>query len=458
MIKRLLNSLKDLLHARDFHRAIWTLALPMALSAILSSSLQIVDTLMIARLGDNSVAAVGMANRLTYILSFFTSGPASGAAIFTAQYWGKGEMEGVRRTYSLSLLLAVPIAAVFCAIACCSPQVVMRVFSKEQAVIEEGCQYLQLIAVGYLFQAVTAVLSAMLKSCERPRLPLIASAAGILLNVVLNYLLIFGKLGMPKMGVRGAALATLISAAVEMLLLAVLAARRQAPVSLSGRSFLRPGASFTRQYLKTTVPVLCNDVGWALGVVVTTWVYSTMGTASAAAASVYETIKAFVIVCCIAIGSAGGVLVGKELGAGHVEAAEKSASRMLTLGIVAAVALCPVLLMLIDPLMRLYADMSREAIDSLRVMLQVLSLLFWVKMCNYNLINGVLRAGGDTRAAAAIDVGCMWAVAVPLVFVSGYLLGWPLIYVFPLTFIEDASVAVLGYRRYRRGIWKQRLV
>ena len=453
-MKRLLAALKDLLTAHQFHRSIRTLALPMALAAILSSSLQIVDTLMIARLGDDAVAAVGLANRLTYVLSFFTSGLASGAGIFTAQFWGRRDTDGVRRTFTLSMLLALPIAAAFCAVACLCPEAVMRVFSKEAAVIETGCDYLRLVGAAYLFQAATAVLSALLKSTERPRLPLIASAAGILLNI----LLIFGKLGLPAMGARGAALATLISAGVETILLAVLACAKNAQVSLNRRSILAPGAAFTRQYLKTTIPVLCNDVGWALGVVATTWVYSTMGTSAAAAASVYETIKAFIVVCCVAIGSAGGVLVGMELGAGRVEAAEKNASRMLTLGVVAAVALCPVLLLLINPLMTLYADMSAEAISSLRVMLQVLSILFWIKMCNYNLINGVLRAGGDTRAAALIDVGCMWAVAVPLVFVSGYVLKWPLIYVFPLTFIEDAAVALLAYRRYRQGVWKRRLV
>ena len=457
-MKRIRTALKDLMTAREFHRSICTLALPMALSAILSSSLQIVDTLMIARLGDDAVAAVGLANRLTYVLSFFTGGMASGASIFTAQYWGKRDESGVKRTFSLSLLLIMPIAAAFCVIACLLPEAVMRVFSKEPVVIAEGCNYLRLVGGAYLFQAITAVLSALLKSTERPRLPLIASAAGILLNILLNWLFIFGKLGLPAMGAGGAALATLISAAAETTLLAVLARVNGAHVSLNRRSFLRPDAAFACQYLKTTFPVLCNDVGWALGVVATTWVYSTMGTSAAAAASVYETIKAFVIVCCIAIGSAGGVLVGMDLGAGRVEAAEKNASRMLTLGIVAAVALCPVLLALINPLMTLYADMSAEAISSLRVMLQVLSVLFWIKMCNYNLINGVLRAGGDTRAAALIDVGCMWAVAVPLVFVSGYVLKWPLIYVFPLTFIEDAAVALLAYRRYRQGVWKQRLV
>lgn len=190
----------------------------------------------------------------------------------------------------------------------------------------------------------------------------------------------------------------------------------------------------------------------------TTWVYSTMGTASAVAASVYETIKAFVIVCCVAIGSAGGVLVGMSLGAGRTEEAERNAVRMLMLGIVAALLLCPVLLLLINPLLSLYSDLSQEAIVSLRVMLQTLSLLFWIKMCEYNLINGVLRAGGDTRAAAWIDVGCMWGVAVPLVFVTGYLLGWPLIYVFPLTFFEDAAAALLACRRYRKGVWKRQLV
>lgn len=457
-MKRLLYALKDLFTARSFHRAMWTLAMPMALSAILSSSLQIVDTLMIARLGDVPVAAVGMANRLTYLLSFFTSGLASGAAIFTAQYWGKQDTSGVRRTFSLSLLLALPVAGAFGAVALFLPQVVMRLFSREAEVIEAGCAYLRLIGAAYLFQAVTAILSAMLKSTERPRLSLAGSAAGILLNILLNILLIFGKLGFPAMGVRGAGLATLLSAAAESVLLAVLARKRGAPVCLKRECFQKPGTAFLRKFLKTTLPVLFNDVGWALGVLATTWVYSTMGTASAVAASVYETIKAFVIVCCVAIGSAGGVLVGMSLGAGRTEEAERNAVRMLMLGIVAALLLCPVLLLLINPLLSLYSDLSQEAIVSLRVMLQTLSLLFWIKMCEYNLINCVLRAGGDTRAAAWIDVGCMWGVAVPLVFVTGYLLGWPLIYVFPLTFFEDAAAALLACRRYRKGVWKRQLV
>ena len=457
-MKRLLNALKDLFTARSFHRAMWTLALPMALSAILSSSLQIVDTLMIARLGDVSVAAVGMANRLTYILSFFSSGLASGAAIFTAQYWGNKDIDGVRRTFSLSILLAIPIAGVFGAVALFFPHIVMRVFSREAAVIESGCSYLRLISAAYLCQAFTAIFSAALKSTERPRISLAGSAAGILLNILLNYLLIFGKCGLPAMGVRGAGLATLISAAAECVLLAVMAWKRGAPVCLKRSCFQRPGAAFLRTYLRTTLPVLFNDVGWALGVVATTWVYSTMGTASAVAASIYETIKSFVIVCCVAIGSAGGVLVGMSLGAGRTEEAAQNATRMLTLGVVAALILCPVLLLLIDPLLNLYRDLSREAIDNLRVMLQTLSLLLWIKMCEYNLVNGVMRAGGDTRAAAWIDVGCMWTVAVPLVFLAGYLLKWPLTYVFPLTFFEDAAAALLAYRRYRKGMWKRQLV
>ena len=451
------DALHDLFHARDFHRKLLRLGLPMALSAVLSSSLQIVDTLMIAQLGDIPVAAVGLANRLTYLLSFFISGITSGAAIFAAQYWGEKNRRGIREDFSLALLLLTPFLLLFFSLAFFLPRWVIGIFSREEAVIAEGASYLRIIAAAYIFQGFSALMASFQKATDRPRIPMTASIVSIGLNMLLNYLLIFGKLGLPKMGVRGAALGTLISACVELCLLLLLPAVRKAPVRLGRGCFTRPHGAFTRSYIRTSAPLMFNEVGWALAVILTQWVYAAMGTAAAAASSVYETIKAFVVVCCVAVGASGSILIGHELGAGNQTGAKDTARRMLITGILLGLALCPVMLLLIDPLLSLYGELSADAMGNLRVMLIALACLFWIKMCDYNFINGVLRAGGDTKVAAAIDVGGMWLISVPLVFVFGYLLKWELRYVFPLTFIQDAVVALLGYRRYKKEYWLKKL-
>ena len=456
-MSRIRKAFAELFRDREFHTRMLHLAVPMALASILSSSLQIVDTLMIAALGDVSVAAVGLANRLTYILSFFTAGIASGASIFGAQFWGDKSRDGLGRTMGLSMLLVIPITILFALIAMCCPQWVMHIFSRDAVVIEQGCIYLRWIGIAYIFQGVAALLAAMLKATERANLPMISGTVGIVSNVILNYIFIFGKLGLPAMGVKGAAIATLISAILEMASLLLLAQARKAPVSLRP-SFLRmPDKAFFGKYLKITIPVIFNDVGWALGIVAMTWVYSTMGTAAAAAASVYETIKGFVVVFCVSVGTAGGILLGIELGAGRREAAEKMSRQLLCTAVLISMVVTPVMLVLINPLMLLYGEMSAQALHDLKGMLTALAICFVIKSFCFNLINGILRAGGDTKAAATIDVGCLWGIAVPLVFITGYLLKWNIVYVFPFTFVEEAVVLTLAFRRYRKGYWLKKL-
>jgi len=453
----LVKNLRDMFADRDFLKRLGKLALPMALASIMSSSLQIIDTLMIATLGDISVAAVGLANRLTYLYSFFIAGFSSGASVFGAQFWGDRNPDGLKRTLTLSLMLLMPFAVLFCLLAMFAPQLFMTIFSSDSAVIGKGCQYLRLIGPAMLFQSVAALLAAMLKATERPSIAVTASAVGVVSNVFLNYIMIFGKLGLPAMGVEGAALATLLAAVLEMAVLIVLAQRQKAPVTIGRGSFAMPNRKFTSQYLKISIPVLINDVGWALGIVAMTWVYSTMGTAAAAAASVYETIKSFLVVCCIAVGSAGGILLGIELGAGRMEKAQQFATRMLMGGIIVALAIIPIMFLILDPLMSLYSEMSAEAIANLRGMLITLTLLFWIKMTSYNLINGIMRAGGDTRASAIIDIVTNCGIALPLVFLTGYVLKWPLIWVFPFTFSADITAVISAYIRYRQGKWRQQL-
>lgn len=456
-MSRIRKAFVELFRDKDFQSRMIRLAVPMALASILSSSLQIVDTLMVATLGDVAVAAVSYANKLTYILSFFTAGIASGASIFCAQYWGDKSREGLGRTMGLSLLLLVPITILFSLVAILCPQWVMKIFFSDPVVVAEGCVYLRWMGAAYVFQGLAALLAAAHKSTERPNIPMVSGVAGIVSNVILNYVFIFGKLGLPAMGVKGAAIATLLSAIVEAVAIVVLAQIRKAPISLRASELRMPTRDFTGKYLKVTVPVLFNDVGWALGIVAMTWVYSTMGTAAAAAAGVYETIKGFVVVFCVSIGTAGGILLGIELGAGRREAAEKMSRQILCTAVLMSAIVTPVMLVLINPLLKLYGEMSAQALHDLRGMLIALAVCFVIKSFCFNLINGILRAGGDTKAAATIDVGCLWGIAVPLVFLTGYVFKWNIVYVFPFTFFEEAVVLTLAFRRYRKGYWLKKL-
>jgi len=456
-MNRIRKAFGELFRDKEFQKRMINLAVPMALASILSSSLQIVDTLMVATLGDISVAAVGLANKLTYILSFFTAGIASGASIFCAQYWGDKSREGLGRTMGLSLLLLVPITILFSLVALVCPQWVMNIFSKDPVVIAEGCLYLRWMGLAYIFQGIAALLAAALKSVERPNIPMASGIVGIVSNVILNYVFIFGKLGVPAMGVKGAAIATLLSAVLETVAIIVLAEIRKAPVGLRVRDMKMPTKDFFTKYLKITVPVLFNDVGWALGVVAMAWVYSTMGTAAAAASSVYETIKGFVVVFCVSVGTAGGILLGIELGAGRREEAEKMSRQILCTAVLVSAVVTPVMLILINPLLLLYGEMSAQALHDLRGMLVALAICFVIKSFCFNLINGILRAGGDTKAAATIDVGCLWLIAVPLVFLTGFVFKWNIVYVFPFTFVEEAVVLTLAFRRYRKGYWLKKL-
>lgn len=449
--------LTDWLHAGEFHKKLRHLALPMACQSVLSSSLQIMDTLMIARLGDTAVAAVGLANKLTFLFSFFLSTFASGVSIYAAQSYGEGNQKRMYQVHTLSLMLLLPFSLLFLTVALFLPHGVLQLFSQDEAVITQGCDYLRLIAPCYLIQSVTNVSAAFYKAVKKPGLPLFCSILSLATNLLLNYVFIFGRFGCPAMGARGAAIATLVSALLEMLLLLLLPLIRREKTALRPCLLSLPEKSFIRSYLHTTVPVFVNEVGWGLAVVVQAWVYAQLGTEAAAASSVYETIKTFIIICCTAVGSAGGILIGHALGAGDEAQARATATRMLITAFLLSLAAMPFLLLLISPLLSLYGEMSAQALHSLRWMLVFLSVLLWIKSFNYCFINGILRAGGDTKAAAYIDVSSVWYLGVPFVFVTGYLLHWPLEFVFLTTFAGDINGVLRAFRRYKKGFWVKKL-
>lgn len=257
-------------HKDDFWRKMITLAAPIALQNLVATLLNLVDTLMVGQLGDAAIAAVGLANQLFFLLMLFLFGISSGSAIFMAQYWGKRDLRSIHRVQGLCLALSTLLSLVFGLVGLTAPRWVLSLFSNDPEVVVLGAEYLRIAAIGYLPTAVTQVYASALRSTEQVRAPMAVSIVALGANTTLNYLLILGHMGFPRMGVSGAALATIIARGVECALLLLIVYGKQMTAAAPIRDMLNQRREFYPRFFKTTTPVILNEGLWALGVPSTT--------------------------------------------------------------------------------------------------------------------------------------------------------------------------------------------
>lgn len=454
---------------RDSHffRTLLRLAVPMALQNFLVFSLAMVDTLMIGQLGEVEIASVGLANQVFFLLMLYLYGITTGTVVFTAQFWGKKDILGIRQALGLCLRIAAAGAGAVSLISLIFPRLILSLFSEDPAVIGIGSAYLQIVSLSFVCSAVSMSFSMVLRSIERPKLPLLITFVSLLLNTGLNYLLIFGKGGFPALGVKGAAIATAISRGLECLifLLVVYLDRRSAdgPVSdgssagghpLAGRlrEFLIVPRSFVKRYFAITIPVVLNEVSWALGFTMYKVVYARMGTNVIAAINISDTIINILLVVIHGTSNACAVMIGNVLGAGQKEKAYTYAVRFSVLGPVVAL-LLSCLLIPISAWVPLLFKVSQSVRNMTRRVLLLHAIFLPFDVFNWQLIVGILRSGGDTRYSMFLEIGTMWGYGVPLAFISGLVLHQPIGLVFILIRSEEVVKFVIGLFRLISKKW-----
>ena len=404
-----------------FWRVALKLAFPVAMQNLLTSSFILVDTIMVGQLGDLSLSAVGMAGQFGWFLNMITFGMCSGAAVFISQYWGAKDTAGIRRTYGIAVVSVCLISALFFVIGLLFPEGVVRIFNREPDVVEAGAAYLRIACWSYLATGVNMVFCIVLRSTENVKLPMYVSLVTTVLNAFMDYGLIFGAFGMPEMGIRGAALATVISAwAGPVLILAVSAIQHNMLITPLKELFGFNRRSIAEYYEKAT-PVIINETLWGLGTLLFSVIFANLGYQYYAAVTIFRTFENIAFVFFIGLCNASSIMVGKNVGAG---------------------------------VFNLSGSITPETLKLTASLLLVYGIELPVRNLPYILIVGTFRPGGDTRIGMKLDLLSLWLCSVPLTTLAAFVFKLPFIAVFAIMYIaEDYLKVILCVKYYFTYNW-----
>lgn len=448
-----MNFLRD----KDFLRAALALAVPVAFQQLITAGLNMIDVLMVGQLGEASVAALGLANQIFFLLLLFIFGVTSGMSIFTAQFWGKGDAESVRNVLGICLVVAVSVAAAVSLAAIFIPETLMSFYTEDPEVIRLGSDYLRIVGPSYALMAVSFSYISILRSIRQVTLTVVVSVLALTLKTAVGYALIFGHFGLPALGVRGAAAGTAIGWAFECVLLLILVYARKTPLAVNPLTFFHFDRAFLLHVLRTSMPAAVNELIWSFGITTYNAVYARIGTDSIAAVNINATIEELMFVLFIGLGNACSVMVGNKIGEGEKETAFEYSRRFTVAAVVLAVFGGVIVLFSRDFVAGLYQVSDSAAFNLMNIML-VYALSAWLRVYNFMLFIGALRAGGDTRYAMFTELFSIWAIGVPAALIGGFVLHLPVYSVYALVLLEEIAKAVIITRRYLSRKWIHDLV
>ena len=445
------------LRDKDFFRTMLALAVPVAFQQLITAGLNMIDVLMVGQLGEASVAALGLANQIFFLLILFLFGTTSGMAIFTAQYWGKGDTESIRKVLGICLVIAVSVAALFTLAAVLIPEKLMGFYTEDPIVIQLGSDYLRIVGLSYIFTAISVSYISVLRSITQVKMTVFVAIIALALKTIIAYILIFGRFGFPALGVRGAAIGTCIGWVFQCLLLIILVYALKTPLAAKPASLFHFNRIFLFRVLKTSMPAALNEILWSFGITTYNAVYARIGTDSIAAININATIEELIFVLFIGLGNACSVMVGNKIGEGDKDIAFEYARRMTILGVLSALLGGVFVFFARDLVVGLY-QLSPSATFNLRNIMLIYSLSIWLRVFNFMLFIGALRAGGDTRYAMFMELFSIWVIGVPAALIGGFVLHFPVYYVYALVLLEEAVKAIVIFRRYLSRKWIHDLV
>ena len=434
-----------------FFASVCALAIPAALQSMLQSSFSIVDQLMIGRLGSVSVAGVGLASKFAGIYGVIASAMGAVAGIMISQYIGQKNDGEVRRSLAVNLLLALAIGVLVTLVCLLCPRQIMGLYTRDAQTLSAAADYLRIVCAASLPLACATLLTTLFRCIEKARWPLCASIAAALVNTALNYVLIFGKLGMPALGMRGAAIATVIAQLVNMLTMLVIFALHRRSLPLARPTVRLPKFNW-KQYGAILLPMLVCEVVWSLGENVYAAVYGHLGTDACAAMTLTNPVQGLMIGALCGLSQAAGVLVGKRLGENRPDLAYAHAKRLMVYGFAGALALSVLIVSCSGAYVRLY-NVTDGVRALTRQILFAYALVAPFKIQNMILGGGILRSGGRTQYVMVIDMAGTWVFGVPLALLSAFVLKLPIPCVYFILSLEECvrfaiSLAIFKSRRW----------
>lgn len=441
----------DKVSSKRFWRKLLPLVFPIAFEQLMYSFVSASDALMLGLLDQASLSAVSLAAQVQFVFSLFMSGLSSGGSILAAQCWGRGQKEQVERVYAILLRAAALVGGVFFAAAFCVPGLIMRFFTPDPELIELGSQYLRVVSLSYLSSSINQSNMCIMKNTGRASRASLISSCCVMINLGLNAVLIFGLFGLPAMGVRGAALATLLAQLI-CLSWGIYETSRFKEVRLRRRFLTDLTMPLQKNFWKYTIPVMANSVVWGLGITMGSVVLGHLGTDAVAANSIASIAKNLIACFCNGLAAGTAILVGNELGAGQLERAKQYGNRLVILAVVSGV-ISGAILIALTPVIRSVAVLSDQAMEYLRWMIVVCAFNIAGMSHNSTTICGLFAAGGDTKFGFFCDAITLWAVVVPLGFLTAFVLDWPVIAVYAVICMDEIVKLPVVWRHCKKYRW-----
>ncbi|MDD5621956.1 MAG: MATE family efflux transporter [Actinomycetota bacterium] len=437
---------------KEFIPKLIAIASPIILQNFLTSTLNFLDVFMVGQLGEGEVAGVGIANQIHFLFLMFIFSIATGAAVFTAQYWGRKDIKNILSHLGIGITFALIFSAAFTIVTLLFPGALIRLFSNDPQVIELGTQYIRIIAISLILTSISIIYSTILRSTENVKFPMVASLIGLIANTVLNYLLIFGKFGFPGLGVRGAAIATVIARSVEFCIILGFTYLKKYPIAASLKNIFNYSKEMLRKYIRIWAPVMGQSVGWALGYSMYSVIYGHISTAALAAYNIACSIERISLLLFMGLASACAIMVGNRIGAGEEYKARDYSRNFLFISVGFSIIIAVTLIFVRGYIVSFY-NLSEQSNRYLYYLLLVISCIMLLRVMNIIFQNGILRAGGDTLFSMINELGGIWVVGVPLAAVAAFVLKLPVYYVMAIAATEELVKMIAGFYRFLSNKW-----
>lgn len=437
---------------KRFYRLLFSIALPIAVQNLITFMVSMVDTLMVGALGEIQLSAVSIANNLFFVLTILMFGLAGGSNIMISQYWGKGNVKTIHKILAIMYRVCLLITGIFIFIALFLPKYFMEIFSTDKSVIDFGASYLRIVCIGYLFYSITNCTIMMLRSVKTVSISIIVYTASLVVNSILNWIFIFGNLGAPELGIRGAAIATVCARITEFSIVLVFMFIYERKIGLKIEHLLKLDKEILKDYVGLCTPVLCNELLWAIGASMISVIVGRMGTEVVAANSINGVAHQFVTVFIFGMSNATAVIIGNTIGEGKKEKAKEYA---YSIGIFSIVMGCisGLMILLIKPFVVNFYNVSYSTkLIAMEIMTVTSGIIVFQSLAS-NFMMGVLRGGGDAKFVLINDLIFMWLVAIPGGFFVAFVLELPVALVFLVIKCDEILKSLTSVYRVISGKW-----
>ena len=438
---------------RSLRKEIVRLALPIALQQFMTALVGACDAIMLGKLSQDAMSAVSLATQVTFVFNLFMFAFMAGENMFVAQYYGKGDYTGISQVFSLVTKICGCIAVIFLAGTLFFPEQLMRILTNEETLIVLGSEYLRVIGISYVFSGIAQTFLAIMKNCGAVNMSTLINGVMVILNIALNAVFIFGLSGFPKMGIKGAALATVLATVVQFLWSVGYVLCRIRAVKFSLRSCEK---KLFGRFWQKTVPLLINNLAWGIGFSMYSVIMGHLGTDAVAANGIANISKNLVVCFCLGLGNAGSIIVGNRLGADRLQEAKEVGETLTKTAIIAGI-VSGLVLIALSPFITKMVDLTPTARGYLQKMLLISSYYIAGKSVNCMTIGGIFAAGGDSKFGMMCDSVTLWCIIVPLGCICAFILKLPVMVVYFVLNLDEIIKLPVVYKHYKKYKWIKNL-